>query len=321
MATRRLAPVLYNSLSGGAGNVSLADALATVSGGVGNGNVSVGALSLVNNVTGENNTVIGLGAGAYNVSGSRNVFIGNEAGLNELGSDKLYIANSNTSRPLIKGDFAEKTLQLNAAVAVESQLSVGSGLTVNGTVTAREYLDLNGNKLIQTDTTTGETTVTTNRIVDQASVPYVRKDSATGAVHIGTNSFVFEDAALPNSNGRDTLSSSVGKLQIGKNSTDRTYFIGGVHVPKPTAGDHATTRSYVDASVAMAAAMDTRLPASGKRYRLSLGYAKNKGQDAVALNFVGVKKNNDGTLLDWSARVGHSPYAGSMGGIAVGFSF
>ena len=188
-------------------------------------------------------------------------------------------------------------------------------------MTASEYLDANGNKLIQVDPSTGQTTITTNRIVDQTSTPYVRKDNATGAVHIGTNSFVFEDAALSTSNGRDILSSSVGSLQIGKRSSDSTYFVGNVHVPKPSAADHAATRAYVDASSATSAAMDTRLPAGDKKFRLSIGQANAKGQSATALNFVGIKNLESGNLVDFSTSVGKSSYSGSIGRVSVGLSW
>ena len=154
-----------------------------------------------------------------------------------------------------------------------------------------------------------------------ASAPYVRKDNATGAVHIGTNSFEFEDAALSTSNGRDIMSSSVGKLQIGKQSSDSTYFVGNVHVPKPSASDHAATRAYVDASSATSAAMDTRLPAGDKKFRLSIGQANAKGQSATALYFVGVKSLESGNLVDFSTSVGRSSYSGSIGRVSVGLSW
>ena len=44
-------------------------------------------------------------AGFSNTAGSGNVFLGNEAGYKETGSNKLYIDNSDTSTPLIYGQF------------------------------------------------------------------------------------------------------------------------------------------------------------------------------------------------------------------------
>ncbi|MHC4676764.1 MAG: autotransporter outer membrane beta-barrel domain-containing protein, partial [Planctomycetota bacterium] len=72
----------------------------------GYGNTFVGYSAGVLNSTGHENTFLGDSAGTYNLTGSRNVFIGHEAGLYETGSNKLYIANSRTTTPLIYGDFS-----------------------------------------------------------------------------------------------------------------------------------------------------------------------------------------------------------------------
>lgn len=48
---------------------------------------------------------MGSGAGFKNITGSQNVFLGNAAGYNELGSNKLHIAN-NEETTLIYGDFS-----------------------------------------------------------------------------------------------------------------------------------------------------------------------------------------------------------------------
>lgn len=58
------------------------------------------------------NVMIGDGAGSSN-NGARNVFLGYYAGANETGNDKLYIDNSNTSTPLIYGNFATKKIGIN----------------------------------------------------------------------------------------------------------------------------------------------------------------------------------------------------------------
>jgi hypothetical protein len=56
--------------------------------------------------SGNCNTIIGTRAGHNNDTGSYNVFLGYKAGYNEAGSNKLYIANSETDPPLIYGDFS-----------------------------------------------------------------------------------------------------------------------------------------------------------------------------------------------------------------------
>jgi hypothetical protein len=72
----------------------------------GNNNIVIGEFGSYWDSTGNGNTIIGTRAGHNNDTGSYNVFLGYEAGYNEAGSNKLYIANSETNPPLIYGDFS-----------------------------------------------------------------------------------------------------------------------------------------------------------------------------------------------------------------------
>jgi hypothetical protein len=76
-------------------------------------NTALGSSAGLSNTIGAGNTFLGTRAGRLNVTGSYNVFIGLAAGTNEPNSNKLYIANSSTATPLIKGDFSTGLLQLN----------------------------------------------------------------------------------------------------------------------------------------------------------------------------------------------------------------
>ena len=67
----------------------------------------------VEGITANCNVFLGFGAGTKNESGSRNVFLGYRAGNNEMDSDKLYIANSETTTPLIYGEFDNKFIRIN----------------------------------------------------------------------------------------------------------------------------------------------------------------------------------------------------------------
>jgi hypothetical protein len=65
----------------------------------------------------DNNTIIGYEAGySLGASDDGNVMIGNNAGYSETGSNTLYIENSNTTTPLIGGDFAANTVGINTAI-------------------------------------------------------------------------------------------------------------------------------------------------------------------------------------------------------------
>ncbi|WP_337042037.1 hypothetical protein [Emticicia sp. 17c] len=78
----------------------------------GTGNTAIGASSLVLLTGGNNNTALGYQAG-LNTTGSGNIFLGYQSGQLETTSNKLYIANSNTANPLIKGEFDNKNLKIN----------------------------------------------------------------------------------------------------------------------------------------------------------------------------------------------------------------
>lgn len=87
---------------------------------IGSGNVGIGWLANLGNQEGNNNTIIGFQAGGgtsfHNKNG--NVFLGYQAGYNETGSDKLYIENSNSSSPLIYGDFVSDKVGINGKLGI-----------------------------------------------------------------------------------------------------------------------------------------------------------------------------------------------------------
>lgn len=104
----------------------------------GNYNVAIGSESLRSN-NGQYNVGIGTFAGVNNATGNGNVFIGYNAGRNELGSNKLYIANSNTATPLIYGDFGTNALKINGSLNINNAYTLPS---VSGT--AGQILQTNG---------------------------------------------------------------------------------------------------------------------------------------------------------------------------------
>lgn len=77
-------------------------------------NTAMGSGSLAALVSGSFNTAMGQGAGAL-ATGSGNVFLGNLAGSQQTtGDNKLYIANSNTTTPLVYGDFSTPSISFCA---------------------------------------------------------------------------------------------------------------------------------------------------------------------------------------------------------------
>ncbi|HEX4483985.1 MAG TPA: hypothetical protein VH081_09370 [Solirubrobacteraceae bacterium] len=96
----------------GEGNVAVG-AVAMTESTTGNYNTAVGLFALGELVTGRENTAVGVAAGGE-CAGSGNVFLGATAGYKEKGSNRLYIANSETTEPLIFGVFPNEQLTFNA---------------------------------------------------------------------------------------------------------------------------------------------------------------------------------------------------------------
>ena len=94
-------------------------------------NVGIGANANSYNEEGSNNTIIGYeagkGLGIHSKSG--NIFLGYQAGYYETGSNKLYIENSNSSLPLIWGDFFADSIIINGNFHVTGNItSDGAGV-------------------------------------------------------------------------------------------------------------------------------------------------------------------------------------------------
>lgn len=94
---------------------------------VGRENMAIGVDAL-RNYTGNSNVAIGTGAGRGvlgSSTGSGNVFIGSNAGASEVASNKLYLSNSNTTTPLVYGDFSARFVSIGN-VPVDKRETVAS---------------------------------------------------------------------------------------------------------------------------------------------------------------------------------------------------
>jgi len=117
-------------------------------------NTFMGLSAGPNNTSGSYNTYIGRTAGWLNQTGDSNVFIGNMAGWYEMGSSKLYISNSETSEPLIYGDFADKKLKFHAdsvwatgEIRADERFNVGGLPGITDTLNTVTSISFTQNKL------------------------------------------------------------------------------------------------------------------------------------------------------------------------------
>lgn len=97
-------------------------------------NTFMGENALKVNRQGDNNVAIGFQAGIKN-SGNGNIFLGANAGNNDeyqYVSDRLLIANSTTSTPLIYGEFDNKLLKINGKLIIQKNNGVPTSPSSNG---------------------------------------------------------------------------------------------------------------------------------------------------------------------------------------------
>ena len=79
---------------------------------------------------GDNNVYIGEYTGKNNDNGSGNVFLGNSVTIS--GSNKLAIDNSETSTPLIYGEFDNNYLEVNGFLMTNGSLGVDGNISLSG---------------------------------------------------------------------------------------------------------------------------------------------------------------------------------------------
>ena len=172
-------------------------------------NVAVGVGTLWRNTTGEHNVGLGFQAGYNCVSGNRNVFIGYQAGGNETGSDKLYIDNSNTTSPLIYGDFSANRIGINTSLPAASLHVNGGRVEFTGSTDASSAT---GSGVLEIANTLR---FDANEIITNANATLHLQYDNIGDLRIDNTTFMVD--ASTNSVGIGTIT-PVYRLQLSTNS-------------------------------------------------------------------------------------------------------
>lgn len=187
------------------------------------GNVCIGSNANAKSTatTGNYNVYIGDSAG-YSNTGSYNIFIGRSSGKSEIVSNKLYIENSNTSTPLIWGDFATDSLIINGILNVTGKSYFGDNMRLTG-----DLFIAGGNDFWITDASgvdsarirdDGDTTrfESDNPIKILEGSLIVSADSLTSDKKININTPTAEALVLGNgSTGVNYYMSFIGNAEIG----------------------------------------------------------------------------------------------------------
>jgi hypothetical protein len=187
------------------------------------GNVGIGESSGNDNINGTGNVFLGQSAG-HSVLGSSNVMLGHEAGYNETGSNKLYIDNSNTSSPLIYGDFDNNKLVIN-----DSLQSKFLHATLNAEVEGD--LNMNNGKILFTNTGEsifiGEGAGDNDDLSNNSNV-FIGQNAGQANINGADNIAMGSSALLSNTTGNANI--GLGEFSLYNNST------GGINV---AIGQHA----------------------------------------------------------------------------------
>ncbi len=149
----------------------------------GSNNTLMGVAANFNNQSGANNVIIGYQAGYGGVVHSKtgSVLIGYKAGYSELGNNKLYIENSNSTQPLIYGDFGTDVLTINGNLGIGTT-NPSFKLQVEGTAQLKGNTSSVG-LFVDSDGEVGIGTVTPSSLLEvKGTAQLMGSSSTTGLV-------------------------------------------------------------------------------------------------------------------------------------------
>lgn len=192
----------------------------------GNQNTTIGSYSLYNN-TGDYNTAIGYQAGYgvsdYNTLG--NILIGYQAGYYETESGKLYIENTNSSTPLIGGDFNEDYIDINGDLTINGNSDLNGDLNLTGTIKIAGGTPAVG-KVLTSDSEGNATweaaTIGVQGINDLSDAKNDNSSiflGSTGGADAGNNSNTAVGISALNSNQAGTNNTAFGKSSLANNNS------------------------------------------------------------------------------------------------------
>jgi hypothetical protein len=284
----------------------------------GQGNTIIGKGGFQTNSTGSFNTSLGLYAGYYN-TGSSNVFLGHRAGQDETGSNKLYIDNTNTSSPLIYGDFSTNELNImgelgiGTATPAEELHVVGNIRMVDGNQAANKVMvsDANG-----TASWAAASTLSPNKIIDADADTKIQVEESADEDKIrfdmaGTEYLVMSAGRLNvlNTGGSTFLGSDAGLVD--DLSANYNTFLGYFSGKANTTGDN---------NVAVGAgSLESNVSGSGNTSvgRMAM-LTRTSGSDNTALGREALYSNVSGTNNTALGSLAGSNATGS-GNVFIGY--
>jgi len=158
----------------------------------GNDNVFIGGSAGQNN-TGTKNTFIGRQTGQNSGTDDKSVYIGYQTGSAGIGSNRLAIDNSNTSTPLIYGEFDNDAITINGSHEITKAVRTSAIETVTA---ASDTLD-DTNHVVLCDCTSNAITINLPDASGNTGLTYIIKkvDSTSNTVTINGNASETIDGA------------------------------------------------------------------------------------------------------------------------------
>jgi len=286
-------------------------------------NTAIGRSSLSGNTGGAQNVALGNEAGA-STTGSLNVFIGNKAGTGATGDQKLYIDNSNTTTPLIYGDFANDTVRVNGKLSVgnaytfpTSTPSVGSYLTEDGTGLIWSPLPTaingiysgSGNVDKKTIVNLGLDTLSfTSSVINGFNVDgtTLSVDAANNRVGIGTTS---PDSVLSVNGGLEVIGANalINGVTVGRGVHSRagnTAFGVNALSSVPSSGNGINNTAVGDQALASTTGQSANTAVGAQAMENATGW------NNTAIGFQALEK----TTSDWNVAVGRGSLQNNTSG-------
>jgi hypothetical protein len=185
-------------------------------------NTFLGSFAGYNIENGGYNVLLGSNSGMLLRTGSYNVFIGFSAGLQETGSQKLYIENSNanSTAALIYGEFDNNLLRFNANTSNYGTFAVTGAAQLNGGLSVTGISSLQQASLSGTLTVGGATSL--NNTLSVAGTGSFQDASFAGTVAVNnlvTLKFLNEFPATP-------VAGTIANVDNGKLPRGLYYFDG-----------------------------------------------------------------------------------------------
>jgi len=191
------------------------------------------AVAIGVNSTSRNNTVT-IGNSAGNNTSTDSVFLGYNAGNQETNSNRLYIENSNSTTPLIYGEFDNDLVRINGKLFVSNSLDITGSAIVNGDITTNTLSNIS--TTLASDSATNVDTFATATYTG-AIYDYILIDATVGA---RTGQFM-----VAQDNGNITFTDTSTKHLTDSPIPEITAQINGANVEvQVTNGDGYTFKSF-----------------------------------------------------------------------------